>query len=287
MATSTWKAMYSIPYNLFLLTAGSVIFGVGIKSIALPHGLISGGLSGVCLLIYYWTGLLTPGLLYFLINIPVFILGWRYVSRRFFFYSLFGTAALTLAMDWVDFQIPVTEPILAVLAGGALMGAGSGIILHSLGSAGGNDIIAVILNQKYNIRIGTFFFIFNIALFALSLSKLPIDLVLFSLAMSFVSGQVIDYFLTISNQRKMALIISQKSSAIAKEILSKMGRGATFLEGRGAYTQAKKDVLMTVVHNMQLKRLEELVFQIDPDAFVILENTFNVLGKGFSHRKSY
>lgn len=287
MEARAWKAKFSIPYNLCLLTAGSAVFGIGIKAIALPHGLISGGLSGVCLLIYYWTGLLTPGLLYFLINIPVFILGWRYVSRRFFFYSLYGMTALTVTMDWMQFKIPVTDPMLAVLAGGALMGAGAGIILHSLGSGGGNDIIAIILNQRFNIRIGTFLFAFNIALLSFSLVRLPIDLVLYSLAMSFVTSQVIEYVLSISNQRKMALIISEKSESIAREILSTMNRGATLLDGRGAYTGQKKDVLMTVVHNMQLKRLEELVFKIDPEAFVILENTFNVLGKGFSHRKTY
>ena len=287
MTTSFWKTKFSIPYNLLLLTVGASILGIGIKAIALPHGFISGGLSGLSLLIYYWTGWLTPGLLYFLINIPVFFLGWRYVSRRFFFYSLFGMAALTVAMDWMRFQIPVHEPMLAVLAGGAIMGAGSGIIFHSLGSAGGMDIIGVILNQKFNVRIGTFMFAFNIALFSFSLGKLSIDLVLYSLAMSFVTSQVMEYFLSISNQRKMALIISEKSKAIAGEILIRLGRGATLLDGRGAYTGYKKDVLMTVVHNMQLKRLEELVFQTDPEAFVILENTFNVLGKGFSHRKTY
>ena len=287
MKSTRWKISFTIPYNLILLTVGSLILGVGIKAIALPHNFISGGMSGVCLLIYYWTGLLTPGSLYFLINIPVFILGWRFVSRRFFFYSLYGMTAMTLAMDWVGFSIPVHDPMLAVLAGGALIGAGSGIILHSVGSAGGNDIIGIILNQKYNIRIGTFFFGFNIALFAFSLGKLPIDLVLYSLAMSFVTAQVMDYVLTISNQRKMALIISDKSAEIAKEVLSKMGRGATLLEGKGAYTQRKKEVLMTVVHNIQIKRLEELVYNVDPEAFVIMENTYNVLGKGFSHRKTY
>jgi uncharacterized membrane-anchored protein YitT (DUF2179 family) len=270
-----------------LITLGAAVFGVGVKAIALPHGLITGGMSGLCLLIYYWTGLLTPGILYFIINIPIFLIGWRHVSRRFFFYSLYGMAALTVAMDTMKFQIPVHDVMLAVLAGGCLMGAGAGIILHSLGSAGGNDIIAVILHQKYNVRIGTFFFAFNIGLFALSLGRLTVDLVLYSLAMSFITSQVLDYFLNISNQRKMALIISEKSSQIAQAILTRINRGATLLEGRGAYTGRKKEVLMTVVHNFQIKRLEELVFEIDNDAFVIMENTFNVLGKGFSHRKLY
>jgi uncharacterized membrane-anchored protein YitT (DUF2179 family) len=278
---------YSVPYNLLLITAGSVVFGIGVKAIALPHGLITGGVSGVALLLYYWTGLLEPGLWYFVLNVPIFILGWWFVSRRFFFYSLYGMLIMTLAMDWVAFTIPVNEPVLAVLAGGTLIGTGSGIILNSLGSGGGNDIVAIILNQRFNFRIGTFFFLFNISLFAFSLGRLPIDLVLFSLAMSFITSQMVDYFLSIFNQRKMVLIISERAGAIAAEVLSRIHRGATFLEGRGAYSGRKKDVLLTVVNNYQLKRVEELVFSLDPDAFVIMENTFNVLGRGFSHRKVY
>ena len=278
---------YSITYNLLLITIGSIIFGIGVKGIAVPHSFISGGISGLCLLIYYWTGLLSPGSLYFILNVPIFILGWRYISRRFFGYSLYGMAALTLAMDLFDFQIRVHDPMLAVLAGGFLIGAGSGIILHSLGSAGGNDIIAIMLNQRFNVRIGTFFFVFNIALFAFSMGRLPLDMVLYSLAMSFVTSQVMEYILNISNQRKMALIISDNASRIASEILTRLGRGATLLDGRGAYTGRKKEVVMTVINNFQLKRLEELVFSVDDQAFVIMENTHNVLGKGFSNRKTY
>jgi uncharacterized membrane-anchored protein YitT (DUF2179 family) len=280
-------ASLGIAANILLITLGSILFGIGVNGIALPHNFISGGISGLALLIYYWTGLLSPGAIYFALNIPIFILGWRYVSRRFFGYSLYGMTVLTLAMDLIHLQISVNDPMLAVLAGGCLIGGGSGIIFHSLGSAGGNDIIAVILNQRYNVRIGTYFFVFNIALFACSLGSLPVDLVLFSGAMSYVTSQVMEYILNFSNQRKMALIISDMSEKIASEVLSKLGRGVTVLEGRGAYTARKKEVLLTVVHTYQLKRLEELVFSIDTNAFVIMGNTFNVLGKGFSNRKVY
>lgn len=287
MEISIHKYAYSIPYNIFLLTAGSLIFGIGINGVALPHGFISGGFSGLCLLIYYWTGLLSPGVLYFILNVPIFLLGWRYISRRFFGYSLYGMAILTLSIDLIDLQIAVKDPMLAALAGGCLMGCGSGIVFHSLGSLGGNDVIAILLNQRLNIRIGTFFFVFNIGLFAFSFARLPVDLVLFSLAMSFVTSQVMEYVLNFSNQRKMALIVSEHSSRIAPEILSRLGRGATLLEGRGAYTGNKKEVVLTVINSYQLKRLEELVFTIDSQAFVILENTLNVIGKGFSRRKIY
>jgi uncharacterized membrane-anchored protein YitT (DUF2179 family) len=279
--------MYNVPWNLFLITSGCLIFGFGLKAIAIPHGFISGGISGLSLLVYYLTGKLSPGTLYFLINIPIFIVGWVFVSRRFFLYSAYGMLILSIAIDAMPFTVQVHDPFLAVLAGGAVMGAGAGITLRSLGSAGGNDIVAIILNQKFNFRIGTFYFGFNLVLFAFSLGFLETDVVLYSLALNFVTAQVLDYFLSIFNQRKMVLIISDKAVAIADAISEYLRRGATFIEGTGAYTGQRKTIVMTVVNNYQLKRLEEAVFTIDQDAFVITENTFNVLGKGFSYRKVY
>jgi uncharacterized membrane-anchored protein YitT (DUF2179 family) len=98
---------------------------------------------------------------------------------------------------------------------------------------------------------------------------------------------VVDYFLSMFSQRKMVLVISEKSGDIAPLVLEKLKRGATFLDGQGAYSGRPRKILMTVVHNLQLKRMEEIVFSIDPEAFMITENTFNVLGKGFSNRKVY
>ena len=277
----------SVLWNLFLITAGSIVFGIGLKSIAVPQGFITGGFSGLTLLLYYVSGLLSPGLWYLLINIPIFLAGWIHVSRRFFLYSLYGMAALSAAIDLIQFTFPIHEPILAVLAGGVLMGAGTGIILHSLGSAGGLDIVGIILNQKFNLRLGTFYFAFNIVLFAFSFGFLDADLVLYSLFMSFISSQTLDYVLTVFNQRKMIFIISDLNDKIAREIHTRLNRGVTFLNGSGAYTGREKKIILTVVHNYQLKRVEEAALSIDPQAFIITENTFNVLGLGFSKRKVY
>ena len=279
--------VFSVAWNLILLMAGAVVLAIGIKAIAIPHGFITGGFSGLSLLIYYVFKGLSPGIWYFVLNIPLFIAGWIFLSRRFFFYSLFGMVVLTVAIDLIPFTIPIHDKLLAALAAGALIGAGAGIYLHSFGSAGGSDIIAIILNQKYNVRIGRFFFYFNLALFGISFGFMDIDLILFSLILSFVASQVADYFLSMFNQRKMVIIISDRSDSIAKAIFEKLNRGSTFLFGRGAYTGQRKKVIMTVVNNYQLKRLEEAVFHIDSDAFFITENTFNVIGKGFSRRKQY
>ncbi len=270
-----------------MITMGSLIAGIGLKAIVIPNGMITGGFSGMGILIFYYTKILTPGIWYFILNIPVFIFGWIFVSRRFLLYSLYGTIILTLVIDLIQFQIPVKDLMLAALAGGTIIGAGSGIIFRSLGSAGGNDIIAIILNQKFAIRIGTYNFSFNFILFFFSFGLLDTDLILYSMAMSYITSQVIEYFMMLFNERKLIFIISNNPRQIADEIMKKLNRGATFLKGEGAYSGLKKDIIMTVANNFQIKRIEEIAFTIDPEAFLITENTFNVLGKGFSRRKVY
>jgi uncharacterized membrane-anchored protein YitT (DUF2179 family) len=286
--SSRYKSkFFSIAWNLILLTIGSFVLAIGIKAVAIPNGFITGGFSGLSLLIYYIFGGLSPGTWYFVLNIPLFVAGWIFLSRRFLIYSLYGLVTVTLSIDFIPFVIPIQDRLLAALAAGALIGAGAGTYLHSFGSVGGSDVIAIILNQKFNVRIGRFYFYFNLVLFGFSSSFLDIDIILYSLILAFVVSQVADYFLSMFSQRKMVIIISDRSESIAEAILKKLQRGSTFLFGRGAYTGRRKKVLLTVVNNYQLKRLEEAVFTIDADAFFITGSTFNVIGRGFSRRKLY
>ncbi|MBF0390619.1 MAG: YitT family protein [Desulfamplus sp.] len=287
MSAEQKRLISSVLWNLTLIMAGAIIFSIGLNGILIPKGFITGGISGVCLLIYYITGILSPGLWYFIINIPLFIMGWIFVSRRFFFYSLYGMIAVSICIDVINIQIDIKDPFLAILAGGTILGVGSGVTLHSLGSLGGLDIIGIMLNQKFGVRIGTFFFTFNMVLFGFSFGSLETDLVLYSVALSFITSQVLDYVLTMFNQRKMILIISDKSEQIAKVITEELQRGATLINGVGGYSGKEKKIILTVVHNYQLKRLEEAVLRVDPEAFMITENTFNVVGRGFSKPKIY
>jgi len=278
---------YSIPWNLFLITLGSLVFAVGLKGIFIPHGMITGGFSGLGLFSLYGTDRFTPGLWYLLLNIPVFILGWMFISKRFLYYSFYGMISMTVIIELVNIDFHITDPWLAALAGGTLFGCGAGLIFRSLGSAGGNDIISVILHQRLGVRIGTYNFLFNFILFLFSYGTLDTDLILYSMAASFIASQVMEYCMTLFNQRKMIIIISEKNKEIAHDINHKLRRGATFLKGEGAYTGKPKDILLTVANTFQIKRVEEIAFNVDPDAFMITENTFSVLGKGFSQRKIY
>jgi uncharacterized membrane-anchored protein YitT (DUF2179 family) len=278
---------YSVPWNLWLLLAGSAIFAFGLKAVALPYGLITGGISGLGLLLYYVTDLLSPGVWYFLLNVPIMAVGWIFISRRFVLYTIFGMVCLSLFIELLPWTVVLENKFLAVMAGGALMGAGAGISLRSLGSAGGTDIIAIFLNQRYNIRVGQVGFTFNMLLFGAGLFFLDPNDVLYSLAMIFISSWVLEYFLGMFNQRKMVIIISDRQLDITDSIKTNLRRGVTLLHGQGAYSGQAKEVMLTVVNNIQLKRLEEIIYRIDPKAFTIMGTTLNVLGEGFSKRKQY
>lgn len=278
---------YSTPWNLFLIVVGCLIVSAGLNLVVLPHNMITGGFSGAGILLYYYTKIFSPGIWYFIINIPVMIIGWLLVSKRFFFYSLFGSVFFSIAIDLIKVEIEIQDPMLATIAGGAIIGVGAGIIYRSLGSAGGNDVIAIFLNQKFGVRIGTYHFAFNFLLFVFSFGILNTDLILYSISMSYITALVIDSCTTLFNQRKLILIVSNKSHEIAQSIMAKQRRGVTFLKGEGAYSKQAQNIIMTIANGFQIKRIEEIAFSIDSDAFFITENTFSVIGKGFSKRKIY
>lgn len=284
---TTEAIAYSVFWNCFLIITGSSLFSIGLKGIAEPHHFIAGGLYGTALVVYYITDYLSPAVLFGLMNIPIFIVGQIVLSKRFVLYSLLSMLTMTFVYQIFPNQFSINNQLYAAVACGLITGTGSGVILRSLGSGGGLDIIAVILFQKFNIGVGKFYFVFNFFLFGFCLLKFDADLVIASMIMVFVSSISLDYSLSMFSQRKMVFIITDNAQKIASQIIKNLKISTTFIEGSGAYTQKKKQILMTVINNIQLKRLEEIVFTNDDKAMFIVENTFNVIGSGFSKRKIY
>ncbi len=285
--TPTREFFYSPAWNLMLIFCGSIIQAIGLKAIAAPHQFVPGGLFGISSLIYYLSDTLNPAIYYMILNIPMFILGYIFISRRFLLYSFFAMMVTSVSFMLIDFRFDLQNQLYAALCFGAIGGAGAGMVLRSLGSNGGLDVVAVILFQKYNIGIGKFYFLFNACLFSLSFATMDNDLVIASMIAVFISSVAVDYCLSLFNQRKLAFIISKAPDEIVQDIYTFLKIGATFLSGGGAYRKADQKVIMVVINNIQLKRLEEIVFTTDPNALFIVENTFNVLGSTFSKRKIY
>lgn len=277
----------SFLWNILLLTVGALVYAVGAEAILVHHNFIIGGIYGTGLLIYYKTNLLSPGIWYFLLNIPLLFVGWIFLSKRFFFYSLYGVCALTLFAEFLTLNFMINDQLYAAIAGGAICGVATGINLRSRGSSGGLDIIAIILNQKFNFGVGKFFILYNAALFAFMLTQYQPDIVIASIIVTFIASVTLEHVLAMFNQRKIVYILSDKHEELVQAITNKLHLGATLLEARGAYSGKRKQMLMTITNNLQLKRLEEKVFNIDPDALFIVENSFNVIGSSFGKRKLY
>ena len=277
----------SILWNLVLLTMGSVLFALGINGAVINNSFITGGLYGATLLIYYKTQLLSPSLWYLIFNIPLFVLGWFFVGRRFFWYSLYGMLVITLATQWITIDFQIKDQLYAAIAGGIVSGAGSGIILRSIGSAGGLDIAAIMLNTRFNFGIGKVYMLFNVLLFGLTMSFYSPDIIIASIILVFISSTTVEHVLSLFNQRKIVYVISEKNEAIAKTFSEVFRQGATFIKAKGAFSGNDRLILMAITNNLQLKKLENAVFNVDEHALFIVENSFNVIGSTFGKRKIY
>ncbi len=264
--------------NLSLIGIGSALVAVAINGIIIPHQFVSGGIVGLALGFHYIFPSLPVGWLYLLMNIPLFVLGWKFVGRRFFYYSIAGMIIFSTAVAFIKIPLPVQDKILSALLAGIITGIGAGIILKSKGSAGGADIFSVILLNRFSVRVGNTILSFNVIVLAAAALLFSLDSALYTLIYMYVSTRIVELVLTGLSQRKAVIIISPKWEEISRKILKDIVRGVTFIKGQGAYTGKDENILYTVVTFRELPRIKEIVRKADPGAFVVVHETLEVMG---------
>jgi len=269
--------------SVWLGSSGNVP-GAPINGILVPNRFLSGGISGLSLFIYYLWPSMPIGVSNFFLNIPLFVLGWLFVGRRFFFYSLAGMMIFSAALLVNVPTFPIHDPLLNALTAGIISGIGSGVILKSLGSGGGLDILSVILLKRFSIRIGTTVMGFNCALMLAALFRFNLEIVLYTLIYLFVTTQLINMVVTGLNQRKAVMVVSPQWQEIAREIMDSMQRGVTIVNGEGGYTGQEQRILYSVLTFQELSRFKEMVRQHDPQAFLVVTETLEVMGKGIGNQ---
>ncbi|MBQ3251733.1 MAG: YitT family protein [Oscillospiraceae bacterium] len=278
------KAWKYIPMVAKILL-GCALFGLGFNLFLVPNGLNAGGISGLSMLFVRLTNIGTIGLVTAIVNLPLFALGGLKIGKKFFFGSLFG---MLLSSTFIDvfsaLPIPETEPLVGAIYGGVLCGLGGGLVFSQGASTGGSDIIVRLLKLKWqNVPIGTITMTFDLAVVALTgLVFRNIGVSLYSGVAIYITGQIIDAVVYRFDYSKVALIVSREHDRIAACIAHKLERGVTFLEGEGYYTGNQTKVVLTAVKKQQLAELKKLVAEIDPDAFIIVQEAHQVLGDGFS-----
>ena len=271
-------------WNLFLITSGSLICALAINGILIPHGFLSGGFVGATLIIHYLFPFLPVAALYFVLNIPVYFLGWKYIGRRFFIYSVAGMVIFSLAVLWKPFIIPVHDKMLAAIFAGILSGAGGGIILKSYGSAGGMDILSIILLKRFSIRLGNSILALNVLILSITAYVFSMEEALYTLIFLFVSTQVLNVVMYGLSQRKAVYIISPHWGEIHRGIMERIQRGVTLIGGRGGYSGQDIQMLFTVISHQELPRLKKLVDDIDSQAFVVVSDTLEVMGPNIGNQ---
>lgn len=284
LTSHTRQFTESVWWNLLWLTVGAFLMTVYVQSVAAPHNFLAGGIMGVALLLTYWAHGLPPLVWYLALCLPVYAVGWFFLGRRFLLYTVYGTLAINVFGYFVNFELSFANDVYAALVGGVLNGAAAGIMLRTLGSSGGTDIFAILLKDRWNIPIGQFNFFFNACLFLVGAFRLPPDLIVASILMMFISSQTLEYVLGMFNRRKLVLVISNRGEEIGEAVLATERYGATMIRAKGAYSGTDREILLTVTNNVALKRLENLVYSIDPRALFIVENTFYVSGGQFARK---
>jgi uncharacterized membrane-anchored protein YitT (DUF2179 family) len=275
----TLKKILTILWNLLLIFAGSVLCAIAIKGILVPKEFLAGGVTGLALLGHYVFPSLPIGFIYFLLNIPLFVIGWMFVGRRFFWYSLAGMIIFSAVIFWPSPVFSVEDMILNALAAGVITGLGSGIILRSLGSAGGLDILSIILFKRFSVRPGTTVMTFHAILLFIALFRLPMERVLYTLIYFFINAYFVNLVVIGLSQRKAIMIISSRWKDISRQIMEQLQRGVTIVQGEGGYSGQQLHILYSVITLTELSRFKVLVRKIDPNAFVVVTETLEVMGK--------
>ena len=273
--------------NLLLLTLGSILSAIAVNGILIPNGFLSSGLTGLVLILHYLFPFLPVAALYFLLNVPVFALGWKFVGRRFFFYSVAGMTIYSATLAWVHVSLPAEDMLCSALLAGILSGAGVGITLKSLGSAGGTDILSVALLKRFTIRLGTTTLTFNCLVLLAAALFFPLEKAMYTLIYIYVSARILNLVVSGLSQRKAVLIVSNFAEEISQKILKNIHRGVTVLNGKGAYSGRDEKVLYTVVNFRELSRVKQFVHQMDPKAFVVISDTLEVMGQRIGNQPQY
>lgn len=272
--------------NILFILFGSIIFSFGIVHFNMQNNLGEGGFTGITLLFYFlWNW--DPSITYILLNIPIFFIGWRFLGRNSFLYTIIGTVSVSLFLRVfqispypIDLQSDMT---LAALFAGVFIGVGLGIIFRYGGTTGGVDIIARIVHQYIGWSMGKTMFLFDFIVITTSVFAI-LDLVegMYTLVAVYLAARVLDFIQEGAYSARGATIISYKSDEIATKINKDMDRGVTEITGKGSYTGEKQVVLYCVVGKNEIVKLKNLIDLIDPHAFVAVSAVHDVIGEGFT-----
>lgn len=271
--------------DLLFNLIGCGAFSVAMQVFIAPNQIAPGGVSGLAVVLNHLIPQVQIGLWSFLINIPLLLIGLKFLGRKSTLKTLVTVLILSFMIDYVAVYLPeyTGDALLASLFAGALMGAGLAVIFMRGSTTGGSDIISRLLQLKYPyIQLGKILLVIDVLVILLSALVFGrIETALYGMVTVFTSSRMLNSVLYGMDTGKLIYVMSRKSAEISKEVLTQLQRGCTLLKSTGAFTQTDAQVLLVAVRMSQFFQLKQLVHELDPDAFMIVTDSSEVIGEGF------
>jgi uncharacterized membrane-anchored protein YitT (DUF2179 family) len=267
-----------------LLLLGSTLAAIGLEEFLVPNHIIDGGIVGISIISSYLTKL-PLGVFIFVLNLPFLVVGYKQIGKTFVVSTLFSIITLSIGVTILHPIPGITKDILlAAVFGGITIGIGVGLIIRHGGSLDGTEIVAIILDKRTGFSVGEIVMFFN--LFILSSAGLIFgwDKAMYSLIAYFIAFKVIDMTIQGLDETKEVMIVSDKPEEIAEVLMARLGRGVTFLEGKGGYSGESKYVLYTLISRLEVAKLKAIIDELDENAFVTISDVHEVMGGKFKKK---
>lgn len=281
---STKKRLVTYGLDFLVMTLGVAVYSIGVVCFTAPNNVAPGGVTGLATAINHLTGF-PIGTLVTLINVPLMVVAFFFLGREYVIKSVYCVLAFGFFVDVAFAALPVfvTDKLLACLYGGALMGVGLGLVYLRQSSTGGTDVIMFLLHKWWpHIKMGTLILLVEAVMVAIiTVMYGSIEAALYAVVVVLVSTKLIDLVLYGAESGKMIFVVSTKSEEISKAIIEKMQRGVTMLDSKGGYSGDKSQVLLCAVRTPEFVKFKKLVKELDPDAFLMVTNSAEIVGNGF------
>lgn len=267
-----------------IIIAGCVISCGAINFFLVPNHLLSGGASGIAMILYYLFGL-PIGALTLLMNVPLLAASYKFMGKAYTVNVIFCAVLFSTCVDSLRFLSRYAvelDPLLAAIYGGVFTGIGYGIMFRMDGSSAGLDIVAAIVKKYYSVNMGAVIFAVNCVIMSVAAFLFGMQIAMLTLISMFIAANLTDKVVAGLNNKKTIIIVSSQADSIAESILAEIGRGVTFLKGEGAFTHQDKHVIFVVVNLTQIAKVKALTTILDPLAFMIVQDANEVMGRGFS-----
>ena len=261
---------------------GSLLIAIVTNGVLIPNHLLSGGVSGVAMLLYFLFDF-KVSVTVVLLNIPLFLLGIFYLSKSYLAYSLFGMLVLSFWLEVTSsIVIPVDNNLSILVVAGILHGIGTGIIFRGNGSTGGMDIIAKIINNHFSISMATVNLAINTIIICLSIYFFDIDIAVVTISTMYISSHVVNFVVDGINRKRTLYIITDEAhyKEVSDTLLIELHRGVTIIPAIGAYTSDPKYILFTTVGVREVAKAKQIILSIDKTAFMTVTETSQVIGNG-------